>query len=408
MTIVAVGTLATLAYVVSKPRLYQSAAVIQIEQTSVQGAGTSSTGGNAVALQTLQIIEQRVMARDNLVVIIEKFGLFGDVPDMTMAEKVYQLRLAARVIQISDPSMQWRNDLSPTALNVVVTLSHAELAAAIANELVNNVLAQNGLRRRERASESLAFYDSEERRVGEAIVELEERIANFKRENAASLPGGLEEQRQRLADIRSIELEIDSEIVGLRSGTQPSVNSIQANRVRRLENQRELYHGEAQGLSQAISRAPEVEQMLNTLQLQQQKLTDQYLAISASRADAELGHMLEASQQGERFQILEKALVPERPVSSKRKRNLALGMIVSIALASGVVMLFEARSPVIWSSAQLIRQTGLKPVVTIALIETSSERRKRIGKKSISLFAICVIFFAAAYLIVTYLGADAT
>ncbi|MDO6479816.1 Wzz/FepE/Etk N-terminal domain-containing protein [Shimia thalassica] len=400
--IVALGTLAALAYVMAKPKMYESSAVIQIEQASVKDTGSSV--GNAAALQTLQIIEQRVMARDNLISIIDEYDLFSDAQGMSMSEKVFQLRLAAQVVQIADPSMQWRQDLSPTALNVIVTWNDPELAADIANELVNNVLAQTEQRRRERAEESLAFYDGEERRVGEGIVMLEEQIADYKRQNSASLPGALEEQRQRLADVRSIELEIDSEIIGLRSGAQTSATSIQANRVRRLENQKELYHAEAEELSNAISRAPEVEQTLNTIQLQLQKLTDQYLAISAGRAEAEMGHMLEASQKGDKFQVLEKALVPERPLASKRKRNLALGMVVSAAIATGLVVMLESRSLVIWSGDQLVRKTGLIPVVSIPVIETTGARRMRFGKQFAMLIAIAAIFLVSAVFIVWYFG----
>ncbi|MEQ9692718.1 Wzz/FepE/Etk N-terminal domain-containing protein [Shimia sp. SDUM112013] len=400
--IVGLGTLAALAYVMSKPNMYESSAVIQIEQASVKDTGT--TVGNAAAIQTLQIIEQRVMARDNLIAIIEKYGLFSNAPDMTMSEKVFQLRLAARVVQIADPSMQWRQDLSPTALNVMVKWDDPELAAAIANELVNNVLVQTEQRRRARAEESLAFYDSEERRVGEAIIVLEEQLAAYKRQNSSSLPGALEEQRQRLADVRAIELELDSEIIGLRSGDQTSSSSIQANRIRRLEEQKNLYRAEAEELSDAIARAPEVEQTLNTMQLELQKLTDQYLAISAGRAEAEMEHMLEASQKGDKFEVLEKALVPEQPLSANRKRNLALGMIASAAIATGLVLLLEARSPVIWNDAQLTRKTGLSAVVTFPQIETSSARRKRLAKEILTLLFLGVVFAGAAFVVVQLMG----
>ena len=75
--ILATGVAASLFYALSLPREYEAVAVIQIEQTQVQTPtfGSSSTA-NARTLQQLQIIEQRVMSRGNLLDIIERENLF--------------------------------------------------------------------------------------------------------------------------------------------------------------------------------------------------------------------------------------------------------------------------------------------------------------------------------------------
>ena len=91
--VIALGVLVSLAYALSLPREYETSATIQIEQPSIR-TGESSIGSiNVAMLQKLQIVEQRVMARDNLLTIIHKFSLY---PGLTNAQKVELLRRSSR------------------------------------------------------------------------------------------------------------------------------------------------------------------------------------------------------------------------------------------------------------------------------------------------------------------------
>lgn len=387
--LIAIGVLLSLMYALNMPRLYQASAVIQIEQPRIQDPTATNVSLNAATLQKLQILKQRVMARDNILDIVNKFNLFAGQGGLSDSEKVDILRESSNVTNFTDPSTRWRQDISPIALNITVQLGNPVLAAKVANELVNNVLEQNALRRGERTREALEFFEGEAQRIDGAIDKLEAKIAIFKIENEASLPGGLQNKRDRLASLRQIELEIGREIVGMQGGFEPKEKSILAVRLTRMEEERALYRQEADDVEASIRNAPEIEQTLNTLQRELQKLTDQYLVISRNRAEAEMGQMLEASQQSESFQILEPALVPEFAISPHRKRTMSLGALASVGLAILTVLLLEMRSNVIWTGAQLERQLGIRPVVSIPVIEQLSERRKKrfVGIVSIASFA---------------------
>lgn len=392
--VLALGSLLSLMYVVSLTKIYQSSAVIQIEQPNIEDPNTPSRSLNSSTLQKLQIIEQRVMARDNLLAIIGKFKLFADVPGMSNADKVTQLRLAARVTQIADPSMAWRQDLSPTALNITVELSDPVMAAAIANELVQNVLDQNANRRAERTRDTLEFFQSEAARVGQAIADLETRIARFKRDNDAFLPEALEEKRTEATELRQILLDLETQMVAMQDNLRAGQDSVRNKRLQRLEEQQLFYQSKADEINETIFRAPEVEKNLNSLQRQLLQLTEQYRAITTGIAEAEMGQMLENSQKSESFQVLERALVPDVAVRPNRKRTLALGIILSAGLAAVAVLLIELRNPVIWTAAQLERQTQLRAVVAIPMIELPGERRLR-RVKWLGFFAAMIVGFAA-------------
>ncbi len=384
------GILLSVLYATSLPRLYETSALIQIEQPQIQDPTAGAQSVNASTLQQLQIVEQQVMARDNLLHIVEKFNLFagGDIQNGMKAEL---LRQSATVTRVIDPTLQWRSDISPTALSITVTMQDPQVVALVANELVTNVLDQTRRRREERARETLEFFKGEEARVGGAIRALEQEIANFKSVNAEALPAGVDEAHERLGELRAAELDIERQIVELNTGLQPGASTVQANRVLRLEEQRALLRQRATETEGIIARAPEVERTFNTLERQLEKLSEQYRAITRSQAEAETGQMLQKSQQAESFTLLERALVPEYPISPNRKRIVASGTLVSLLVALAAAFLLELRNPVIRTARQLEQQVGIRPIVSIPTVEKPNAKARRHLIRSVMLGGVALV-----------------
>lgn len=395
--ILATGVAASLFYALSLPREYEAVAVIQIEQTQVQTPtfGSSSTA-NARTLQQLQIIEQRVMSRGNLLDIIERENLFSEVPGMTDGQKVFALRMAAGVVRVSDPALAWRPDVIPTALNVTVRLGDPDVAARVANTLVNNVLDQNRTRREAQASETLAFFESEEARVGREIVALETRIAAFKRENLDSLGGGLVSQREALAILRQERLDLEREIIELNTGNRGVRNTVVENSLAQLREQAALLDVQIAEVSVRIQSAPEIELELSGMERELQKLTDQYQVITRNQAEAEMSLMLQASQQGESFRVLERAVSPENPIAPNRKRIALLGSALSLMAGVVLVLFLELRNPIIRTERQLERHLGLQAVAVIPNVHVARERTWRRIFWIVGVLVFAIAFMAVA------------
>ncbi|MEP2530309.1 Wzz/FepE/Etk N-terminal domain-containing protein [Shimia sp.] len=401
-SVITLGVLISLAYALSLPQQYETSATIQIEQPSIQ-AGDSTLGSvNAAMLQKLQIVEQRVMARDNLLTIIDKFQLYANAQGLSSVQKVELLRSAARVGHITNPDFRWRQDVSPSALLVTVRMNDPVLAANVANELVNNVLEQEQDRRTARVRETLNFFEGEEIRIGNAITMLEEEIAEFKKRNAALLPGGVDILRTRLADLLQIELEVQREIVSLQDGLGTNDNSIRGQQVRRLQEERDLYRLEIIETEESIAASPRVEQQYNKLLRQLTKLEDQYGAITVGKAEAEMNQMLEATSQSDSFAVLEQALPPDWPIAPSRKKILGMGGLLSGVLAIVLVILAELRSPVIWTRTQFERQLGMRAVAAIPVIERPRDRRKRLFNFGAKIGLMVAGFSALAAIILKF------
>ncbi len=235
------GMAASLFYALSQVSLYETTAAIQIQRPQVSGDLARSTADTSVA-ERVQRIEQRLLARDNIEEVINDLGLFADQPGLTLSNKVGIVRNALRIERIAAPGTGYGANSTPSALLITVTLDNAKLAADTANRFVESLLEQNVQSRGDTARRTLLFFEEEETRISNEIIELEREIANFKNSNIDALPEGLSARRDEIGRIQTSELDLE-------------------NRILELEQQQEdLASGEGR-LSDTSSRSPEYEEL---------------------------------------------------------------------------------------------------------------------------------------------------
>ncbi|MEM7269364.1 MAG: Wzz/FepE/Etk N-terminal domain-containing protein [Pseudomonadota bacterium] len=205
------------------PPVFESEAKILVESQQIPDALARSTI-TASAAERLQLINQRLMTRDNLVKVIDDLELFTDRIDLNVTQKIALLRKAARLKGIPlDGRRQNRRDATISAFTITVRFNDPKKASDIANEFVTKALDQNLRSRTERATSTLDFFANEEKRLAEALTNIEIEITNFKNENEQSLPSSLEFRRVELARLSQKEFELDQlvltqdeELAGLR------------------------------------------------------------------------------------------------------------------------------------------------------------------------------------------------
>lgn len=378
--IVMMGTLGAIYYALQQPSLYETHAALQIESAAVQSAGPNQVNPVNGAAHKLTLIEQRLMARDSLIRVIEKLELFADMPFVPLNEKIDALRNSVQILQIKDGAQAWQPNVTPSGLLITVTFGDPDVAARIANEFLGSVLEENRKRSTERTAGALAFFNSEEERLTSSILKVEEEIARFKSANGDALPSGLAAQRDQLNTLRDTLLELDREIISISSNTSRQRQSVVDQQVARLEEQRGLVAGRINQLEAILAQAPQVELELNALNRELKQYQDQYSVIVTGKAEAEMGQLLADQNQSERFIVLETALVPEYPVSPSRKKIAILGFMGSGFLACLLAFGLEMMNPAIRTTAQLERQLGMQPVVSIPYITTTwQQRRKRLA-----------------------------
>lgn len=369
LAIIFLGMIGSVIYALTQPRSYQTSAVVQIVQPHIQDSRVQGTTSGAT-LQRLQVVEQKLMARDNLIKIIKKFDLY---PGLSVSEQVLNLRLSINIQRIQDQELRWRSDVSPTALMIEVTDGDAQRAANLANEFVDSLLLQSRESSAQKAREALVFFESEKTRVGDEIEILDAKISSFKQKNSAALPEGLARLRAELATINASALQLESKIVLLKSEISNVANSPSANKLHRLEEQFSLLENKRNQLVAELTKGPEVEREFLALKRKHQLLTDQYNIINKSRSQAEMEQMLEASRQSSNFEILETALVPQYPFAPNRKKIAMTGVVFSAVIAIMLIAVLEFFNVSIRTASQLSRRLNLTPVVSIPILQAPKD-----------------------------------
>jgi succinoglycan biosynthesis transport protein ExoP len=216
--VVLAGAIA-LAYLL--PKAYRSTATILVESQQIPTEMANPTVSANVS-ERLQIIKQRLLARENLLSIASKYNLFASSVGgpSSPSEIVEDMRSAILIEQIDLGRQNSRRDVQVIGFTVSFDYKDPTTASRVANELVSSILTQNIETRMSRAAETTKFFAAELKRLESLLLNQEARIADFKRKNEALLPETLSIRReqQALIAVKIEEIERQVRFGGMGSG----------------------------------------------------------------------------------------------------------------------------------------------------------------------------------------------
>lgn len=373
--LLALGAVLSVAYALSQPHIYRASATLQIETPRVADTLAPSTVEES-APRRLKASEQRILARDNLLRLIETYGLFAEAPALTDQERVVRMREAMQFHYLETRTGPGPMDTEVTGVAISVEAEAPDLAVRLAEEVVQQMQAISREARRDRTRTTAEFFAEREETLAAEIAALEARIAQLKADNDLTVTGALEFRRTELTTLQQAMLEIErdrvrvqSEIAALRGQdrvriVQRQIDALESE-LSSLDTQRQMLLARSGELSRAIRTLPAAEQQLSLMESQLERLREQHVLALQNRADAETAHRLELSGQAERLRLLEAPVLPDYPVAPGRKKIAAKGAALSLVLALIAAFVLELRHPVIRTAAQMERELGLVPVVSI-------------------------------------------
>ncbi len=226
-----IGTVGAIVTYILPPR-YESAGVVLVESQQIPVELVQSTV-TSDPNQRITTIKQRVMTRNNLLRIIDKYKVFAEERKrLSVTRLIEQMQKQITVDVITAGA----NRRGPTiAFKVSFQHESPAIAAKVTNELITLFLSENVKTRTARASETTDFLESEALKLKTRLLEAESAISLYKKENSESLPEHLNLRLNRLerlkAEIKAVEQQIsglleekrylDVEIAAARSGAKP-------------------------------------------------------------------------------------------------------------------------------------------------------------------------------------------
>jgi len=378
------GVLGGIIAAVNSERVYTSTAVIQVINPVISGEGGAVSTTLARRIQT---IEQQLMSRENLQELARRYEMFDDT-GLSANEQVALLRQSISIQSIAAAHPGLAADGSLSGLVITASANDPELAAAISNELSDLLLRQSAASRQESAQAALRFFQQEEERLQSDIAALENRISAFQTENEGLLPGAQVLRREDLRRLEDSRLEIERDIVQLRSElatldensgrmvTQRRVGQIN-DEIGRRNDEAALISARIDSIRAELVRAPEVEREITAMERSMTQFQAQLTSATERRREAELGLRIEDDQQSVRFVLLEAALVPEHAVSTGRRKIAMAAAMAGVVMGLGLAYVLEVLQPVMRTARQMERELQLRPVLSIPFTRSGAEIRRR-------------------------------
>lgn len=144
-----------------------------------------------------------------------------------------------------------------------------------------------------------------------------------------------------------------------------------------LIKNRDQLNAELSNYEKLISRAPQVEREYQELMRDYENTKVKYNEIKAKQMEATMAQSMEKNKTNYEFSLLEPPLLPEDPFKPNRKAIAFLGLLISIALAIGFVMIKEGLNPSVYTSSRLAWVTGMQPLVLIPYLESEQVALKK-------------------------------
>ena len=147
--------------------------------------------------------------------------------------------------------------------------------------------------------------------------------------------------------------------------------------IKSLKLKRERLSEKYQEYEQRIIEMPIVEKDYRALLRDYDQAVAKHRDIKARQMEAKLGQSLEEGRKGERFELIEPPMLPEKPVKPNRIAILALGFFLSIAACLGMAIALDQIDPRVWGYNGVKTISGSAPLVAIPFIETPADRRRK-------------------------------
>src|SRR5262249_460759 len=255
----------------------------------------------AAAKERIQVIQQRVTTRDNLLAIADKYQMFADRRDrLSRTELLELMRDSIKVTPIVLDQAAGKNET--IAVTVGFSNRQPDIATKAANELLTLFLNEDARNRTNRAVETTKFLSREVQRLEGELGSIETKIAEVKRQQRNSPT--LQTVGGQLSPLAMAKAELAAKSA-IYSKSHPELRRLKA-QIEALEKM------DLGGPQTPAAAAVPVEQndseALDALIGKRLTIQNSLETATQKLAAARLGENLERDQFSERLEVIEQAV----------------------------------------------------------------------------------------------------
>ena len=379
LLIALIGSIATIVW----PSRYLSEGTILVSSQEIPSDLVRPTVA-ALANERIQIIQQRIMTRNNLLAIGRKFQIapFWQ-SQMSGSDLADFIRSRIEITAVTDRLLASPGTRkNAIAFKVGFEYEKPQIAVGVANELVTMILNEDVRSRTEFATQTTQFLEQEVNRLEAKLGLINRQISEYIKLNpqAATSRGNGSEINAALTALRA-ELSVKSATL---SNEHPDIKALKR-KIEALEKApaanvmapNESRNGTVAPKSTLSSEKTDLG--IDTLETQRASVREELTKAIQKVSAARMGESMERSQQSERLEIIEQPTMPQRSIKPNKPKLLGFIFAFAIMAGGGLVVVAEALDKSIRSRADVFSIIDSHLVFAVPYIATPREQKR--GKK---------------------------
>ena len=323
-----------------------------------------------VADERVQVIQQRIIARDNLMAVMNKYNLFPHEREWMSGTDLLDLMRSRMEIKPVELDAQTAATGNPTiAFTLSFDYEAPELAARVANEFLTSILREDANTRTNNATETTKFLEREVNRLEGEHNAVVAQIEAAKQQPPDQADEQSLEAKSQIKDLTDAEANLAQQSA-VYSDEHPVIKNLKK-KIAALK--RAIAEAPPQKASATDSAAPGNVNFL-VLQRQEMDLTSNLQDANRKLTTARLGESMERGQQGERLQVIEQPSPPQKPVRPQRLKWFAVAFALAGMFGAASVFGAEKLDGSIRGGRDLARVVDRHLIVTIPYLSTPGEQ----------------------------------
>ena len=158
-----------------------------------------------------------------------------------------------------------------------------------------------------------------------------------------------------------------------------------------------------------IDNTPKREQQLKSLERDYNNKRENYNMLLNKKLETQISINMDKSQKGERFQVLDPAMLPEKPVFPNMKMLFLLTLVLGPNIGLGLVFLLEYLDTSFRSPKDIESYLGFSVLATVPMIIDQKYKRKQTLNQVFSVASILFSFILLlAFAVLSFVGVDQT
>lgn len=200
------------------PSRYTSQTLVLVEEQKVPDTFVKPVITDLLE-QRLATMQEQILSRSRLQPIVERFGLFGDKPNLSIDDKIELTRKATEITPVRPDFGNGGGRPGIEGFHISFTTSNPKLAQQVCGEITSMFMEENLRVREQRAEGTNDFLGGQLDDAKRDLNEQDAKLAEFKRKYIGQLPG---EDQGNFNMLSSLNSQLDAATQGL--------NQLQQNR----------------------------------------------------------------------------------------------------------------------------------------------------------------------------------